>query len=121
MDELVKDGFEASVLNNLSTSRMENIESHLEDTMKAFTLAMNSKSGVGKRFNIANGVLTSINRLAGLLIELFGAEGLKPKYSNARQGDIKHYYADVREAKQHLGFESRVSLKERLLTLVKSY
>ena len=94
---------------------------YVEDAVKAFTLALNNKNAVGGTFNVASGVPTLIDGLANILIELFGAEGLKPEYADARQGDIKHSCADIREAKQHLGFEPRVSLKEGLLTLIGSY
>ncbi len=94
---------------------------YVEDAVEVFTLALNNKNVVGGTFNVASGVPTSIDGLASLLIELFGAEGLKPEYADARKGDIKHSYADVKKAKQHLGFEPRVSLKEGLLTLIRSY
>jgi len=94
---------------------------YVDDAVKAFISALNSKSAVGRRFNIATGVPTSIKSLASILIELSGARGLKPRYADARKGDIRHSYADIKEAKQHLGFEPRVSLKEGLLTLIEFY
>ena len=94
---------------------------YIDDAVKAFILALNNKNAVGRRFNIATGIPTSINGLVGILVELFGAEGLKPKYVDAIKGDIRHSYADIREAKKHLGFEPRISLREGLSTLIEFY
>ena len=94
---------------------------YVDDAVRAFILALNNKNAVGRRFNIATGIPTSINGLVGILVELFGAEGLKPKYVDAIKGDIRHSYADIREAKKHLGFEPRISLREGLSTLIEFY
>jgi len=94
---------------------------YVDDAVRAFILALNNKNAVGRRFNIATGIPTSINGLVGILVELFGGEGWKPKYVDAIKGDIRHSYADIREAKKHLGFEPRISLREGLSTLIEFY
>jgi len=93
---------------------------YVDDAVRAFMTALNNNNAVGKTFNIATGIPTSINQLAQLLIGLLGAEGIKPQHTSPRQGDIKHIYADIEEAKYRLQFEPQVSLKEGLSTLVKS-
>ena len=50
-------------------------------------------------------------------MELSGVDGLKPLYRPARNGDIKHSYADIRKAKARLGYEPKISLKEGVATL----
>ena len=53
-------------------------------------------------------------------MELSGVDGLKPLYRPARDGDIKHSYADIRKAKAKLGYEPKISLKEGITALVGS-
>jgi len=91
---------------------------YVKDAVKAFMAALNRNDAIGRTFNIATGIPTSINQLAQLLIDLFEAEEIKPQHTNPRQGDIKHIYANIEEAKHRLGFEPRVSLKEGLSTLI---
>jgi len=91
---------------------------YIDDAITAFLMALNHEDAVGRTFNIATGVPTSINQLAQLLIELFGAEGIKLQYTSPRKGDIKHIYANIEEAKLHLDFEPQFSLNEGLSTLI---
>jgi len=92
---------------------------YIDDAVRAFMTALNRDDAVGRIFNIATGIPTSIDRLAQLLIELFGADGIKPQHTSPRQGDIRHIYADIEEANLYLGFKPRVSLKEGLSTLIR--
>jgi len=91
---------------------------YVDDAVRAFMAALNHNDAVGRTFNIATGIPTSINKLAQLLMELFGAEGIKPQHTSPRQGDIKHIYANIEKAKHRLGFEPRVSLSEGLTSLI---
>jgi len=91
---------------------------YVKDAARAFMLALNGDGSEGRIFNVATGVPTSINHLAKLLMELFGIEGVEPEYADAREGDIMHSYADVKQAKVHLGFEPRISLRDGLLDLI---
>jgi UDP-glucose 4-epimerase len=93
---------------------------YVEDVVRAFMTALNRDDAVGRIFNIANGVPTSINQLAQLLIEFFRAEGIKSQHASPRRGDIRHIYANIEEAKLRLGFEPQVSLKEGLSTLIEA-
>jgi UDP-glucose 4-epimerase len=91
---------------------------HVEDAVRAMILALESEKAVGRTFNVATGSQTSINRLAQLIIDLFGAKGIKPKHRKARVGDVRYSYADIQEAKAILGFEPKISLKEGLSTVL---
>jgi len=92
---------------------------HVEDAVRAFMSVMNRESAIGRAFNIASGVSASINQLVQLLIKIFGAKNVRLQYQHARQGDIKHSYADIKEANVYLEFGPRISLEEGLLNLVK--
>lgn len=91
---------------------------HVEDVVRAMMLVLDSNNAVGGTFNIATGVPTSINELARLVIELFGAVGVKPQHRSARKGDVRDSYADIKEAKASFGYEPKISLKEGLSTLI---
>ena len=80
-------------------------------------LTLNNQKAIGEIFNVASGVATSIGQLAKLVMELSGVDGLKPLYRPARNGDIKHSYADISKAKARLGYEPKISLKEGVAAL----
>ena len=90
---------------------------HVWDIINALMLTLNSQKAIGEIFNVASGVATSIGQLAKLVMELSGVDGLKPLYRPARNGDIKHSYADISKAKARLGYEPKISLKEGVATL----
>jgi UDP-glucose 4-epimerase len=92
---------------------------HVEDAVRAMVLALESRKAVGRTFNVATGAPTSINRLAQLLIELLGADGIEAEHRKARAGDVRYSYADIQEARDVLGFEPRISLKEGLSALLR--
>ena len=91
---------------------------YVEDVVRAFIGALNCEHASGRVLNVATGNPTSIRELAYTLIRLFDADGMEPLYQDAREGDIEHSYADISEAKNHLGFVPEVSLKEGLLELI---
>ena len=90
---------------------------HVWDIINALMLTLNNQKAIGEIFNVASGVATSIGQLAKLVMELSGVDGLKPLYRPARNGDIKHSYADISKAKARLGYEPKISLKEGVATL----
>jgi UDP-glucose 4-epimerase len=92
---------------------------HVTDVVEALLLSSRSKDAMNRIFNIATGVPISINRLAQLLIEISGAGLVKPQYNSARKGDIKHSYADIKEAETYLGFKPQVSLRDGLADVMK--
>ena len=93
---------------------------HVWDVVNALMLTLNNQKAIGEIFNVASGVATSIDELAKLVMELSGVDGLKPLYRPARNGDIKHSYADISKAKAKLGYEPKISLKEGITALVGS-
>lgn len=93
---------------------------HVEDVVNALVLALTSTKALGRTFNIATGVPTSIKRLAQVIIELSGTK-VEPQYREAREGDIKQSYADISEAKASLGYEPKIPLKDGLSILLGSW
>ena len=94
---------------------------YVEDVVRAFIGALNCEHASGRVLNVATGNPTSIKELAYMLMRLFGADEMEPLYRDAREGDIEHSYADISEAKNHLGFVPEVSLKEGLMALINNF
>jgi len=74
----------------------------------------------GEVFNIASGEKTSVNTLAREIGDLLGVSA-QPHYADPRPGDILHSFADVKKARQTLGFETQVGFKSGLKKTVTWY
>jgi len=77
------------------------------------SLLTNNAAAINQVYNIACGEQTSLNQLfeglrneAGIILE--------PKHGPERTGDVKHSLADISKAKQLLGYEVKVAVKEGL-------
>lgn len=90
---------------------------HVLDIVEANMLAMNSKRAAGEVFNIGTGQRTSILALAKVIIQASKNRKLRPIYRPARQGDIKHGYADIGKARSYLGYSPRITLRDYLAEL----
>ena len=90
----------------------------VRDVARAVVLALERSGADYMPVNVASGKAISILRLAEMLSQLYGA-GIKPYVSSEfRKGDIRHCYADVTRAKELLGFEAEIDLKDGLAVLV---
>lgn len=70
-------------------------------------------------FNVASGVETSLVELARLLLEVMESD-LAPEYAPARKVNaVPRRLADTRKAREMLGFEARIPLRQGLEDLVK--
>ncbi|MBE9189324.1 NAD-dependent epimerase/dehydratase family protein [Gloeocapsopsis crepidinum LEGE 06123] len=90
---------------------------YIEDIARANILA--AKADVTDEvFNIASGVESSLNDLAYSLAKVMGSD-LQPEYGSERKvNPVQRRLADIRKAKDLLGFEAQVSLEEGLFQLV---
>jgi UDP-glucose 4-epimerase len=90
---------------------------YIEDIARANILA--AKADVTDEvFNIASGVESSLNDLAYSLAKVMGSD-LQPEYGPERKvNPVQRRLADIRKAKDLLGFEAQVSLEEGLCQLV---
>jgi UDP-glucose 4-epimerase len=91
-----------------------------EDVARATVLALKNDS-FNEVFNCASGIETSLEELCQALLQAMQAN-LKPKYMSLPQdrGKIEVFrrLADISKAKQMLGFNPQVSLKQGLQRLV---
>jgi UDP-N-acetylglucosamine 4-epimerase len=72
-----------------------------------------SKDAVNQVYNIAYGQQTSLLSLFNSLKEQAGST-LTPLHGPDRAGDVKHSMADIKKAKNLLGYDPSVPLKEGL-------
>jgi nucleoside-diphosphate-sugar epimerase len=86
---------------------------YVANVVDANLLAMSAPGVGGKVFNIACGERISLNRLIGELRELLGCE-VEPVYAAPRAGDIKHSLADLSRAREALGYDPAIDLRDGL-------
>jgi UDP-glucose 4-epimerase len=64
-------------------------------------------------YNLGTGISTSIKELADIMIEIDGNK-ISKLFSDQRDGDILHSCASIEKAKNDLGFNPKISLREGL-------
>jgi nucleoside-diphosphate-sugar epimerase len=74
----------------------------------------------GMVFNVGTGEQHSLNELLRFLSKIV-ARPLDVAYGSARAGDVRHSQADIGRARQHLGYNPKVSLQEGLERTVEWY
>ena len=74
----------------------------------------------GRVFNVATGNRISLNEAVEILKGATGYAG-EVKYAGERGGDVKHSLADIRQAKECLGYEPLVQFREGLERTVAWY
>jgi nucleoside-diphosphate-sugar epimerase len=87
---------------------------YIENVVAANLSAADAKDASGKVINVANGERITLNELLGVLKELTGTENVNAEYAAARVGDVKHSLADNTMARELLGYECKVGLREGL-------
>jgi nucleoside-diphosphate-sugar epimerase len=92
---------------------------HVQDIVSAMKMVIGNEKAAGQTFNVATGAPTTISQLVQLLTKLVGDKKIKPQYRPARQGDLKHSYANIQKATDNLGFEPKITLKQGLLNLIR--
>lgn len=93
---------------------------YVANAVQGNLLAAETDQGIGQVINIANGERVTINELFGLLSELTQRTDIQPEYRPTRTGDILHSLADISRAKDLLGYEPRVGLRQGLELTVAS-
>jgi dTDP-L-rhamnose 4-epimerase len=90
----------------------------VHDVAEACRLALVSETAVGRVLNIGSGRSVSVNEIAGSLAQTLGKESLAAQVTaKYRVGDIRHCFADIGAARQHLGYEPRVELEDGIIEL----
>ncbi len=87
---------------------------YIENVVQANLRAAEAQKGIGQVINIGNGQRTTLNQLLQELKTLMGKHEVEVDYQPPRSGDVRHSLADTQRARELLGFEPRVGLREGL-------
>jgi nucleoside-diphosphate-sugar epimerase len=80
---------------------------YVDNAVQANILACEAPSASGRTFNIGTGHAVSLNQVLQMLQKASG-KTLETKYETFREGDIRDSLADIRLAKEFLGYEPTV-------------
>lgn len=86
---------------------------YVENAVQANLLACEAPSASGKVFNIGTGQRIDLNGIVEVLGKLSGKQ-LAARHDPPRDGDIRDSQADIRQAREYLGYEPSVHLEEGL-------
>jgi UDP-glucose 4-epimerase len=93
----------------------------VENAVRANLLAATtSRKLQGEVVNIACGARTSLNQLLAAVGELTGTQ-LEPEYRATRAGDVRDSLADVSAARDLIGYEPSVQLREGLARTIEAF
>ena len=87
---------------------------YVDNVVAANLSAANAPGASGKVVNVANGERITLNELLAELKELTGKQDVTAEYRDPRVGDVRHSLADNSMARELLGYESKVGLREGL-------
>ncbi|MBT6691333.1 SDR family oxidoreductase [Candidatus Parcubacteria bacterium] len=83
----------------------------VKNNVEANILAMHSdKAGHGEAINIACGKAYTLNELVATINKILG-KNITSKFSEPRQGDIKHSLADISKATELLGYQPGIDFE----------
>jgi len=71
-------------------------------------------------FTLSTGIPVSLKELAEVIIEETGSKS-KIKYAQSRTYDVNNFYADPKKAKEILGFDPKVSLREGIRLVLEEF
>jgi dTDP-L-rhamnose 4-epimerase len=91
---------------------------HVHDVARACLLALRAPDAPGQAFNIGSGESRTILSVAHDLAAAMGRRQISAHVTaKYRAGDIRHCFADISRARQLLGYEPQVSLKDGMAEL----
>jgi nucleoside-diphosphate-sugar epimerase len=87
---------------------------YIDNVVAANLSAASAPNAAGKVINVANGQRITLNQLLEELKQLTGRTEVTAEYREPRVGDVRHSLADISMARELLGYESRVDLRQGL-------
>lgn len=87
---------------------------YIDNVVAANLNAAVAPEASGKVINVANGERITLNQLLEEVKQLTGKQDVTAEYFEPRLGDVRHSLADVSLAREFLGYESKVGLREGL-------
>jgi UDP-glucose 4-epimerase len=94
---------------------------YIDNVLQANWLAAQVKETHGEAINISTKTAVTVNTVVNVIRKLLGKENIKPTYAPPRPGDIKHSLADVKKAKEVIGYEPFVSFEEGITKAINWY
>ena len=85
----------------------------IQDVVTANILAATQPQAAGEIFNIATGLATSINQVAGIIKKISGRES-EIFYADPRKGEVRDSRATIAKAQKLLGYKPTINLEEGL-------
>lgn len=93
--------------------------SYVGNVVNANLLACEAKNVGGETFNIACGKRYNLLELVKKVNQILG-KNIRPRFAEERKGDIKHSLAEIRKAKEKLGYEVKFDFEEGLKKTIES-
>ncbi|PYS37648.1 MAG: LPS biosynthesis protein WbpP [Acidobacteria bacterium] len=93
---------------------------YVQNVVEANLLACQLPGVAGQVFNIACGDRITVNSMLHHITKIM-VNDIAPVYAESRAGDIKHSQADITRAKEHLGYEPKISFEEGLRHTIEWY
>jgi dTDP-L-rhamnose 4-epimerase len=91
---------------------------HVHDVVRACRMALERPGIAGQVFNIGSGNTYTVRYIAEKIAEIVGKQHLGAEISGRfRVGDIRHCFADIRLARELLGYSPTIQLEEGLLDM----
>ena len=87
---------------------------YIANVVAANLSAASAPDASGRVINVANGQRITLNQLLEELKQLTGRTEVTAEYREPRVGDVRHSLADITMARELLGYESKVDLREGL-------
>jgi nucleoside-diphosphate-sugar epimerase len=87
---------------------------YIDNVVSANFKAASTTKGLGKVINVATGDRITLNQLLSELKDLLGKPHVNAEYKETRVGDVRHSLADTSRARELLGYEPTVGLREGL-------
>jgi dTDP-L-rhamnose 4-epimerase len=90
----------------------------IRDVARSCRLALETPAAAGRVFNIGSGRHISVSDVARRMAEAVGKPHVAPEITGKyRQGDIRHCFPDIAEARRVLGYEPAIPLEDGLRDL----
>jgi len=93
---------------------------YVQNVVEANLLACTVAGVAGQVFNVACGDRITVNSMLQQINKITGKD-IAPIYADPRPGDIKHSQADITRAKEHLGYQPKISFAEGLRNTIEWY
>ena len=93
---------------------------YVQNVVEANLLACAVPGVAGQVFNVACGDRITVNSMLQQINKITGKD-IAPTYADPRPGDIKHSQADITRAKEHLGYQPKISFEEGLRNTIEWY